>query len=318
MRDNGSPGERFNEDPCLYLTRWIRDKVINWPQGFYEAMGTTPLSRLHSTAGVLLQPSRLGGKTKDETEAAARNFFDRLFELAIRLRDPHEKFVLSPAFLPIAAEVYTQHSLTGKGGKRNADSERLRRAERWLRDFAKWFERVGGTELSLPSDPTILWTIFKKDFDQKARSVFIAMSFNEDQNLEDIGKAIDEAIDKYNEEHPNAKLAPRRIDKQKGASYEIPARVFNEIDQSRLVIADLTDEKPNVYCEVGYAKSNNIPFILTFHKRTSTDIPPWDRESSTGNKVHFDLAAYRYISYDNPLNLRDKLKMELDALFDNE
>jgi hypothetical protein len=318
MRDNGSPGERFNEDPCLYLTRWIRDKVINWPQGFYEAMGTTPLSRLHSTAGVLLQPSRLGGKTKDETEAAARNFFDRLFELAIRLRDPHEKFVLSPAFLPIAAEVYTQHSLTGKGGKRNADSERLRRAERWLRDFAKWFERVGGTELPLPSDPTILWTIFKKDFDQKARSVFIAMSFNEDQNLEDIGKAIDEAIDKYNEEHPNTKLAPRRIDKQKGASYEIPARVFNEIDQSRLVIADLTDEKPNVYCEVGYAKSNNIPFILTFHKRTSTDIPPWDRESSTGNKVHFDLAAYRYISYDNPLNLRDKLKMELDALFDNE
>ena len=144
------------------------------------------------------------------------------------------------------------------------------------------------------------------------------MSFTEGQNLEDIEKAIDEAIDNYNEEHPNAKLAPKRVDKQKGASYEIPARVFNEIDQSRLVIADLTDEKPNVYCEVGYAKSKDIPFILTFHKRTATDIPPWDRESSDGNKVHFDLAAYRYISYDNPLNLRDKLKAELNALFENE
>jgi len=318
MRDNGPAGVRFNEDPCLYLTRWMRDKVIDWPQGFYEAIGTTPLSRLHSTAGVLLRPSQLGGKAKDEIEAAAKKLFDGLFELAIRLRDDHEKFVLSPAFLPIAAEVYIHHSSIHKGAAGNTAHERLRRAERWLRDFSKWFERVGGTDLPLPSDPTILWTIFKKDFDQKARSVFIAMSFTEGQNLEDIEKAIDEAIDNYNEEHPNAKLAPKRVDKQKGASYEIPARVFNEIDQSRLVIADLTDEKPNVYCEVGYAKSKDIPFILTFHKRTATDIPPWDRESSDGNKVHFDLAAYRYISYDNPLNLRDKLKAELNALFENE
>lgn len=318
MRDNGSPGERFNEDPCVYLTRWIRDKVIDWPQGFFEAMGTTPLSRLHSTAGVLLQPGRFGGKAKDEIETEARKLFDRIFELAIRLREDHEKFVLSPAFLPIAAEVYSHPWRIHKAAGVNPARYRITVVERWLRDFAKWFERIGGTEFPSISDPTILWRIFKKDFDQKARSVFIAMSFRDDRNLEDIGKAIDEAIDKYNENHPNAQLAPRRVDKQKGASYEIPARVFNEIDQSRLVIADLTDEKPNVYCEVGYAKSKNIPFILTFHKRTTTDIPPWDRESEAGNKIHFDLAAYRYISYDNPMNLRDKLKTELDALFDNE
>ena len=316
MRDNGPPGVRFNEDPCLYLTRWMCDKVINWSQGFYEAIGTTPLSRLHSTAGVLLRPSQLGGKTRDEVETAAKDLFDGLFELAIRLRDGHEKFVVSPAFLPIAAEVYNHPWRVPKAAGINPIRYRMGVVERWLRDFAKWFERVGGTELPLPSDPTILWRIFKKDFDQKARSVFFAMSFRDDHNLEDIGKAIDEAIDKYNEVHPNAQLAPRRVDKQKGASYEIPGRVFNEIDQSRLVIADLTDEKPNVYCEVGYAKSKGIPFMLTFHKRTPTDEPPWDRKSGTGNKVHFDLAAYRYIPYNNPMDLRDKLKVELDALFD--
>jgi hypothetical protein len=69
---------------------------------------------------------------------------------------------------------------------------------------------------------------------------------------------------------------------------------------------------------VGYAKSKGTPFTLTFHKRNPTDEPPWDRNSGTGNKVHFDLAAYRYIQYNNPMNLRDKLKTELDALFDNE
>jgi len=167
--------------------------------------------------------------------------------------------------------------------------------------------------MPLPADPSILWTIFKRDFDKRAGKVFIAISFSSERNLQDVGTAIDEALDRFNTEHPNTPLAPRRADKQKGASYEIPAWIFSEIDQSRLVIADLTDERPNVYCEVGYAKSKGIPFILTFHKRTPDDKPPWDRESSPGNKVHFDLTPYRYISYETAFDLRDKLKQELDA-----
>jgi nucleoside 2-deoxyribosyltransferase len=107
-----------------------------------------------------------------------------------------------------------------------------------------------------------------------------------------------------------------RVDEQGGASYEIPARVFHDIDQSTLMIADLTDERPNVYCEVGYAKSRGIPFILTFHKKDPTTGPPWERKDAAGNQIHFDLAAFRYVSYDNPLHLRDQLKAELEALFE--
>ena len=185
-------------------------------------------------------------------------------------------------------------------------------AERWLRDFATWFDRIDGTRLPMPSDPTLLWTVFKKDFDKRAKSVFIAMSFREDRTLKDVGKAIKEAIQAFNSAHPNSKLSPCRVDEQKGASYDIPARVFQDIDQSSLLIADLSDEKPNVYCEVGYAKSRGIQFILTFHKREGKK-PPWER-----NKVHFDLSPFRYLAYDNPLDLRDLLKAELDALFDQE
>lgn len=125
-----------------------------------------------------------------------------------------------------------------------------------------------------------------------------------------------EDIEKFLSDHPNSLLAPRRADKQKGTSYEIPAWIFTEIDQSRLVIADLTDERPNVYCEVGYAKSQGVPFILTFHRRRPSEKPPWDRETSPGNRVHFDLMPYRYIAYENPLELRDRLKQELDAFFE--
>lgn len=316
MRDDRNPSERFADDPQIYLTSWIYSKIKEWPQGFLEAMGDTPLSRLHSTAGVLLRPGGVSKATQKTMEAEAGHLFGPLYDLAVKLRDQHEKFVLSYAFLPVAAEIFTHHSKTDPAKGANTTAERLHRAERWLRDFARWFDRVGAADMPLPADPSILWTIFKRDFDKRAGKVFVAMSFSNESTLQAVGQAIDEALDRFNIDHPNSLLAPRRADKQKGTSYEIPAWIFTEIDQSRLVIADLTAERPNVYCEVGYAKSQGIPFILTFHRRHPSEKPPWDRETSPGNRVHFDLMPYRYIAYENPLELRDRLKQELDAFFE--
>ncbi|MCX6998246.1 MAG: hypothetical protein NTV49_14475 [Kiritimatiellaeota bacterium] len=236
-----------------------------------------------------------------------------VYELAITLRAQHDKFVHSFAFLPLAAEVYAHQSKVDPAKGANTEAERLRRAERWLQEFARWFDRVGAADMPMHADPSVLWTVFKSDFDKRAGKVFVAMSFTDENMLKEMGTAIDEALDQFNAEHPHCPLAPRRADKQKGASYEIPAWIFSEIDDSRLLIADLTDERPNVYCEVGYAKCKGVPFMLTFHKRLPADKPPWERESSPGNKVHFDLQAYRYIAYDNAFQLRDRLKQELDA-----
>lgn len=315
MRDEGAAGERFDEDPEVYLTRWIRDRIRGWPIGFYEAMGTTPLTRLHTTARVLLRPGGITNVNLTQMDEEVRALFDPLYELAVRLRDKHESFVLSSAFLPVAAEVYARHTLMNEP-ESNSSQARCLRAERWLRGFASWFDRIGGAALPPPADPSLLWAVFKRDYERRARSVFIAMSFRNDQTLKDVGLAMKEAIEQFNADHPNASLFPVRVDEQRGLSYEIPARVFQDIDESQLVIADLTDERPNVYCEVGYAKSRGIPFILTFHKESSPAGPPWDRKQAGGNRVHFDLAAFRHIAYDNPLHLRNQLKIELDALFD--
>jgi nucleoside 2-deoxyribosyltransferase len=319
MRDNGAASVRFAEDRQVYLTRWIRDVVRNWPQGFYDAMGDSPLSRLYSTARVLLKPGGLVAETIEATQAETTGLFDPVADLAIRLRDAHEAFVLSPAFLPIACEIFVHHTLVDVSKGANTRQARVVRAERWLRDFAEWFERLGGTNLPLPPDPTVLWKIFKRSYESRIKSVFVAMSFREDQTLKDVKQAIKESIANFNTKHPNAHFDPVIVDELKGASYEIPARVFQKIDESSLVIADLTDERPNVYCEVGYAKSRGIPFILTFHKKKSSRTrPPWDRKDEDGNKVHFDLAAFRYVAYENPMNLRDQLAVELDALFESE
>ncbi|MBM4163291.1 MAG: hypothetical protein FJ222_02460 [Lentisphaerae bacterium] len=316
MRDNGSEADRFSEDPQLYLTNWMRAKVKDWPHGFFSAMGDAPLSRLHSAAGVLLRPGGIKKATQQEMETDADHLFGPLYELAITLRSQYETFVHSYAFLPVAAEVYARHSTIEPAKGANTEAERLRRAERWLNDFARWFDRVGGSDLPMLADPCVLWNVFKRDYDRRAGQVFIAMSFREDRTLHSVRQAIGEAIAAFNQGHPNAKLAPTRVDEQKGLSYEIPARVFEEIGASRLLIADLTDEKPNVYCEVGYAMSKGIPFILTFHKTAAAPLAPWDRTTDSGSKVHFDLAAFRRIEYDNPMDLRDRLRGELDAWHD--
>jgi hypothetical protein len=308
MRDDRNASERFAEDPQVYLTRWMRDKIKDWPQGFFAAMGNAPLTRLHSAAGVMLRPGGISKTTQKEMETEAGHTFGPLYELAVTLRAQNEKFVHSHAFLPIAAEVYARHSKVDSGKGVNTEAERLRRAENLLRHFGRWFDRVGAAELPMAADPFVLWTVFKRDFDKRAGQVFIAMSFRDSKTLDDVYKGMEEAIDQFNSDHLNAQLSPKRIDKQQGASYEIPARVFSEIDQSRLVIADLTEEKQNVYCEVGYAKARGVPFFLTFHKK---------KEVTPPNKVHFDLAPQRYIEYDNPLDLRDRLRKELNAWFEN-
>jgi nucleoside 2-deoxyribosyltransferase len=177
-----------------------------------------------------------------------------------------------------------------------------------LRHFARWFDRVGAAELPLPADPSVLWAVFKRDYDRRAGQVFVAMSFRESKTLSAVYKAIEEAIAQFNAAHPNALLNPVRVDKYQGDSFDIPARVFQDIEHSCLVIADLTDEKQNVYCEVGYAKARGIPFFLTFQKTA--------RKARPAKKVHFDLSPYRYIEYEDSLELRDKLKANLDAWHD--
>ncbi len=106
-----------------------------------------------------------------------------------------------------------------------------------------------------------------------------------------------------------------RIDRHDGASFGIPPRVFQEIENTRLLIAALTDEKPNVYCGIGYAKARGIPFFLKFQEKAGD--PTKAPGASPTNRVHFGLAPYRYNEYETTLDLRDKLKQELDAWHEN-
>lgn len=89
-----------------------------------------------------------------------------------------------------------------------------------------------------------------------------------------------------------------RID-QVEDSGTITDQILREIERSEFVLADLTGERPNCYFEAGYAHALGKEMILTI---------------KSGETIHFDMAARRFIVWDTEIDLRDALRQRLSAL----
>lgn len=102
----------------------------------------------------------------------------------------------------------------------------------------------------------------------------------------------------------SAGLLPVRIDKHNEGRL-LKSEIVEQIQKASIIIADLTNERPNCYLEVGYAmgldKFNNL--ILTAREDHYFDNPDYKKG---GPKIHFDLSGYDILFWDQK-NL-DKFK----------
>lgn len=80
-------------------------------------------------------------------------------------------------------------------------------------------------------------------------------------------------------------------------------RITDGIDRSLFVIADLTEDKPNCYFEVGYAVAKKKQII--FQRLNAPHYEP---------KFHFDIQDYKHIIYSKISDLRNELDGVIEAL----
>ena len=122
--------------------------------------------------------------------------------------------------------------------------------------------------------------------------VFVIMSFEEKNN--DVYSAIKDECGKI-------RLKAVRVDEVVGSGL-ILRKITNYIENAEFLIVDLTDEKPNVYYELGYAHGvgNEDYDILLVAKE--------------GTKLHFDIAPLAVHFYSSTEHLRKIVNEQLKKM----
>ena len=125
---------------------------------------------------------------------------------------------------------------------------------------------------------------------------FVAMWFN-DSMADAFEKGISLAIE-------DAGYQPLRIDSKEHIN-KIDDEIIAEIRRSRFIVADFTQgtdgARGGVYYEAGFAHGLGLPVIFTC-RRDSVE------------SLHFDTNHYNHIVWDEPADLRDKLKNRILAV----
>jgi len=123
--------------------------------------------------------------------------------------------------------------------------------------------------------------------------VFVCMSFS-GQETDDVYSAIRDECNKL-------KLRPRRVDENVGAGFVV-REITDLIERAEFIIFDLTNERPNVYYELGYAHGigNEAMDILLLAKE--------------GTKLHFNVAPLRVQYYRSAEHLRSVVSSSLKEM----
>lgn len=127
--------------------------------------------------------------------------------------------------------------------------------------------------------------------DDSPNFIFVIMPFSERQI--DTYDAIQRAV-----RRANPTFTAGRVDEQPGA-IAITDAIHSSIRRASVVISDLTEERPNVYYELGYARGIGRPLICI---------------ARTGTTIHFDVYGLKIIFFDTYRSLEDRLAVELAAL----
>ena len=91
-------------------------------------------------------------------------------------------------------------------------------------------------------------------------------------------------------------LDPKRVDRHNQGGL-LKSEIVSFIENSEIIVADLTNERPNCYLEIGYAMGVDKyhALVLTAREDHNPDSPNYQQG---GPKIHFDLSGYDILFWD--------------------
>lgn len=162
-------------------------------------------------------------------------------------------------------------------------------------------------------DASDLVTLFERIMLAKSRQIFVSMQFDEETKPH--YAAIKEAVQAINDKYKlEITLKQIRIDEQnKGYSFVINDEILNLINESGLLIADLTPRNPNVYHELGFLMGLNQ--ARTLQQENFILIMKNQPDGETDAKVGFNVRGYQQIRFSRDLELKNKLIESLEIYY---
>ncbi len=124
-----------------------------------------------------------------------------------------------------------------------------------------------------------------------SRSVFVIMSFSEDP-------ALDDAYDSYKVVCEDFEYECYRVDEESNVPRILP-EILTRISGCAFTIVDLSDEKANVYYELGYAEALKKPLIVT---------------AKQGTKLPFDVKDLPVIFWESQKGLKEQLRKKIEDI----
>ena len=194
-----------------------------------------------------------------------------------------------------AGSEWTSHAVAGGQRDLNPDKPYTLRVERHgslVRQLVDGVEvlrtnlpfTLGQSQVGIQCEGTT--DIIVRDFrvENIRPKAFVVMQFSESYN--DVYYEVIKSV------CDNLEIEVNRIDEAGGPGIII-SDITNAINESHLIIADITPRNPNVFYEVGYAHALKKPTILIAEK--GTDLP-------------FDVSPFRILFYENSIGGKSKLE----------
>lgn len=164
--------------------------------------------------------------------------------------------------------------------------------------FKEWVLKHHIFEIKEATYQTLI-DIFDKVSDQTIK-VFVAMPYYSVAEVESYNQAYGRVIDKIIGENDQIKISLFPIMQHQGDSYNINNKMIEQINDSNIFIADISNRNVNVAFELGYAKNDSNKNVVMIKRESDTTRSPFDYEQNMCHKYNQDaIHSLELIIYNN-------------------